>query len=273
MSARELWTWIRKNPLSLTTVAVGIIFLILEGSGQIPSSHTGRATLALVTLFVIAQAVERQRPLSELQGIVEKEKARLEEHDDRIMEALDDACGEIVDGLQGVRVRAFPTVSEFASYYTERIREARCVRDTYLQTISPRDMDVGWIKASTRIRDASDQVCRDPDVDWRDIVIFSRQSILEHAKKRIREADNYGIAYFDTPNGVQPSHLSFAVVDDEVFLMGAKIFLAVEQPDIVAFFRDYHRTMWNQAHAEGRLLRVGPAVYGERLRALEALLS
>jgi hypothetical protein len=273
MSAHQFLTWIKNSVFSLTIGVVGIVVLILESSGLIPPSSIGRATLALVALLAVSEVLERRRLLSELQGAVEEQKARLQEHDDRVLEGLDGASREVIDGLQGVKVKVFPTIAEFASYYTECIQGAQCVRDTYLQTTSPRDMDVAWIKASARIRDASDQVCRDSDVDWRDIVVFSRQSILEHMKKRIREADNYGIAYFDTPRDVQPPHVSFAIVDEELFLLGAKTFLSVEQPDVVAFFRDYHEAMWNQAHAEGRLLRVGPAVYGERLKALEQLLS
>ena len=182
---------------------------------------------------------------------------------------MDDSSSRIIHALKGARVKSFSTVTEFAAYFSRRVKEAERVLDTYLQTRGPRNRDPEWKNASDEIQRASDEVCRDPDVDWRDIVAFSTDDIFEQMRMRIREAKNYSIAYFNKPTDVQAPHVAFAVVDNEVFLMGTGTLLATEQPEIVAFFRDYHDTMWKQAEDEERLLRVGARVYTDRLRDVE----
>jgi hypothetical protein len=248
---------------------MGVVVLVLESSGVLSRSYIGQATLALVALLATSEIVERQHRLSKLESLVQKEKSNLQAHNEAVLESLDDSSNRIIHALKGARVKSFSTVTDFAAYFSRRVRDAERVLDTYLQTRGPRSRDPEWKNASDKIQRAADHVCRDPDVDWREIVVFSTEEIFEQMRKRIEEARNYSIAYFDKPTEVQAPHIAFAIVDEEVFLMGAGSLLTTEQPDIVTFFRDYHETMWKQAEEKDRLLRVGSRVYQDRLKGLD----
>lgn len=254
-----------ENVLLVITAVVSIAIAVLDLTGMLDASSWVAQRIPALTLlgvgFVASYLIiERRGKLDDLTSSVDR-------HSQDILESVESAFKNTVSALKGVDVKTFSDGASFIDYFVTRAQSSKRVDDTTWGVDLP-ITSAGDVAAYNRYQDSVDEIATRADVIWREISIFAHQDRFMRIKQRIK-ADLYGysVVYYETPSKDAPPRLSFAILDnEEVFLAGQDLRLAVRHPEIVRYFAQYYEIAWRK----GKPLKTGRLVDQTHIQDLEA---
>lgn len=261
---------LEKIEFILLSVTAGVCFIIavLDLSGLLDNiAWITKRISSLILLSVASVAgyliVERRRKLDEL-------AISLEKHTEEILETVNSSTSETIKALKGVELKSFQHNADFYEWLIKRLRTAKNIDDITWETevIATSGKE---LKALEQYRKMVLEIAKKPNVIWREIVIFTSRPKFERFKQRLsQDIPGYNLVYYERLPQNSPRKITFVIVDnEEIFLLGDKISLAIKHPDIIKYFSEYYERLWSQ----GKVLKANNRTNQEELKHLEATLQ
>ena len=256
----------------LTTASVGIAISILDLSGLLEnmswvSQKITSLTLLLLGFIATYLVFERRGKMEEILTLINQQS-------NKILESIDSSSNQTIQSLQGVNIIKFSSLGKMVAYLSKRLENARKLDDTSwgnwgnaFSNITGEDVD---------LRDKHNKVLESflarKDTLLRKIFVFSKHDKIS-AKQIQKIKDNitgYGVSYFLSGSEDEPTRFPFAIIDEEeVLIIGNEVLLAVKQPDITNFFKEFYESNWEKS----KKLREGSQVSTENVEELMSILS
>lgn len=253
------------------TIGISIIVSLLDFSGTLDGiPWIGERIPALTLLFVGLTATYLAL---ERRGTIEALVVKTALNHEQVLQEINISTKNIITALEGVELRRYLQMSDFYNHFMERLQRAKKLEYTYWGD---------WGNAASRLTGADlelmqrcNEVFRElrerKDVIVREIRVFPLGTPLyEKLEQNLRRnLPGYSVSCYAVPPSDMPRSVSFHILDDEeLFLIGERMYLSVKHPDIVAFFADYYELSWSKGH----ILSKGTAVHEQALDTFKALL-
>jgi len=233
MKGSGIWDFMGSNFISLATVLAGVVVIVLDQMGLLPSNIVSSTILGLLALMATSEIVENRKRLS------------------KIEDGLEGLSKQTLEATQGVSVLIFRTNAEALEYAARRMREAT-------QSIDVAAIDKRRSRQSPSLdkyykgREAAIKSNR---VKFRYIGVLDTPRRLESCLKYITnpKLHSYFAGFYQNPEPEIPL-VTFTVFDrEEVFTrcpfrVGAdEGFVAIRSPAVARVFLSYFEELWDKS--------------------------
>lgn len=167
---------------------------------------------------------------------------------------IESSTKTIIDSLQGIEIKLFPTIKEVDLYIAERIQGAQ--KSVY---------DLNWqdyLESNPNPRNPVDRKYTENAIDksikkfcasksfrtYREIFTFSYPNNFGKMKTHLQYGENYSCKYYDTVVNPKFPKLQFVIIDDiEVIFVSSAYrpnFCSIKDKRIVSIFDNYFEQAW-----------------------------
>ena len=228
-----IWDFIGSNFISLMTILAGIVVIVLDQMGLLPSNVVSSTILGLLALLATSEIVENRKRLS------------------KIEDGIDGLLRQTLEATQGVSVLIFQTNAEALEYAARRMREA--VRSIDVAAIDKRrSRQSPSLDNYYKGREAAIKSNR---VKFRYVGVLDTPRRLESCLKYITnpKLHNYFAGFYQNPHPEVPL-ITFTIFDrEEVFTRcpfrvgGDEGFVAIRSPAVAKVFLNYFEELWDRS--------------------------
>jgi hypothetical protein len=232
-SPEKNWKFIKDNLFTLITIITGAGAIILSQLNRIKPSDVTVAVLAIVTLLATTELVDKTRRLDRIENTMQKQYSYIRH------------------AIGGVEVLSFTNATTAFQFMSQRILEAQSSIDhAALAPSVPR-----WHGEHQKYENAITKILKSNQVRYRYIADLPEKSRLDRIRKQLSDPSvrQFFVRYFS----VKPHSLqfhNFMIFDEKLAIINypytegdPEKFLAIENPEIVAFYVNLFSSLWNSA--------------------------
>ena len=229
------WKFIKDNLFTLITIATGAGAIVLSQLDRLTSPDVAIAILAIVTLLATTELVDKTRRLDRIEMTMQKQFAYIRH------------------AVGGIEVLSFMDATTAFQFMSQRILEAQSSIDhAALAPSVPR-----WHGEHKKYEDAITRVLKSNRVRYRYIADLPEESRLERIRRQLSDPSikRFFVKYYSAKTHDLQFH-NFMVFDEKLAIVNypytegdPERFLAIENPEIVAFYLSLFGSLWDKAEA------------------------